>query len=491
MKKSFNSLSDFLHYLSQNNQLIRVSEPVSTILEITEIHKRLIEKNGPAILFENVVMANDKPSKIPVVINLFGTKERIAMGLGIKIDQLQTLGETLAFFKHPEAPENFKDILKLLPIAKKILAMKNKFVKTAPCQEIVLKGKDINLFDLPIQTCWPNEPAPLITWPLVITKGKKGHNVGIYRMQLLAKDKLIMRWLKHRGGAEHHREHKDQFKEPLPVAAVIGSDPATILTSVMPLPENISELKFSGLIRAKPIELVKCKTIDLEVPANAEIVIEGLVSLDKYAMEGPYGDHTGYYNEKELFPEFQVTAITMRKNPVYMTTYTGKPPDEPSVLGEALNEVFTPIIKKQFPEIVDFYLPPEGCSYRIAVVSIKKSFPGHAKRVMMGIWSYLKQFIYTKIIIVVDEKINCRDWKEVMWAVSTKFDPSRDVTIIDHTPIDYLDFASPESELGGKIGIDATDKIPPETSRTWGIPIKMTEDIVKLVDSKWKKYKID
>lgn len=490
MPKSYRSLHEFLDFLAKKGELVTVTEEVSSYLEITEIHHRLIKNEGPAVLFENVKLKNGEKSKFPVLINLFGTKQRIVDGLGINEDELTTLGETLAFLKHPTPPQNFKDILKMLPLAKKIFSMRNKIIKKAPCQEVIYQGKDINLFNLPIQTCWPNEPAPLITWPLVITKGKKEHNVGIYRMQVLAENKLIMRWLKHRGGAEHYREHKQIYNKPLPAAAVIGSDPATILSAVMPLPENISELKFSGLIRERPMELVKCKTIPLEVPANAEIVIEGYVHLDKFAEEGPYGDHTGYYNETEIFPIFEVTAITTRSNPLYLSTYTGRPPDEPSVLGETLNTIFIPIIKKQFPEIIDFYLPPEGCSYRIAVVSIKKSFPGHAKRVMMGIWSYLKQFIYTKIIIVVNDNINCRDWKEVMWAISTKFDPSRDVTIIENTPIDYLDFASPSSGLGGKIGIDATDKIYPETSRNWGIPIEMSEDIIKLVDSKWKKYKI-
>lgn len=491
MPKSYKSLQEFIQFLERNHELVRVSQEVSTKLEITEIHKRLIQNRGPAVLFENVRLDNGEKSKLPVLINLFGTKKRIAMGLGIEEERLADLGHTLAYLKHPDPPQNFKDILHLLPIAKKIFSMRQKVVRSAPCQEVVLTGNQVDLAQLPIQTCWPNEPAPLITWPLVITKGSKGHNVGIYRMQVIGKNKLIMRWLKHRGGAEHHREQGKKAKEPLPAAVVIGTDPATILSGVMPLPENMSELKFSGLIREKAIELVKCRTTDMEVPANAEIILEGHVSLDDYAEEGPFGDHTGYYNEKEFFPVFTVSAITMRKKPIYMTTYTGKPPDEPSILGETLNEVFTPIIKKQFPEIIDFYLPPEGCSYRIAVVSMKKSFPGHAKRVMMGIWSYLKQFIYTKIIIVVDENINCRNWEEVMWAISTKFDPSRDATIIDDTPIDYLDFASPESGLGGKIGIDATDKIGPETSRNWGVPIKMSKDIIKLVDSKWKSYGID
>ncbi len=491
MPKNFSTLHEFIEFLKSKNELVVVEKEVSMELEVTEIHKRLIQTNGPAILFKNVIKHDGERSKIPIVINLFGTKTRIAYGLGVKPDELGKLGDLLAFLKNPSPPESFSDALKMLPLAKKIFSMRNPIVKKGLCQEIVQMGDEIDLVNLPIQICWPNEPAPLITWPLVITKNNGKHNVGIYRMQVIGKNKLIMRWLKHRGGAEHFRLNKKAgMAKKMPAAVVIGSDPATILSGVMPLPDNMSELKFSGVIREKPLSLVKCKTIDMEVPANAEIVIEGNVIFDEYAKEGPYGDHTGYYNEEEYFPTFEVTAITSRKSPIYMTTYTGLPPDEPSVLGESLNEVFTPIIKQQFPEIQDFYLPPEGCSYRIAVVSIKKSFPGHAKRVMMGIWSFLKQFIYTKMIIVVDEKINCRDWKEVMWAVSTKFDPSRDTTIIENTPIDYLDFASPESGLGGKIGIDATDKIPPETNRKWGKELKMSDDIIDLVNKNWDAYGI-
>lgn len=463
-------MRDFLKLLEEKNDLIHIKDEVNSKLEITEIHKYLLENSGPAAILENVIHKGKK-SAFPVLINLFGAKRRIAWGLGVEVDQLAELGDILAFLRQPTPPSSLKNLLNLWPVAKAVLNMRSKKLRNAPCQEVVIAKDDVDLDILPIQTCWPDDAGPLLTWPLVITKcPKKGgeYNVGIYRMQQISKNKLLMRWLKHRGGADHHRKSS----QPLPAAIVLGADPATILSAVMPLPENLSELKFSGVIRKKPIELVKCKTIDLEVPASAEIVIEGHVSLDEYLPEGPFGDHTGYYNEVDQFPSFTVSAITMRKNPIFLTTYTGRPPDEPSMLAEALNEVFVPIIKKQFPEIVDFWLPPEGCSYRIAIVSIKKSYPGHAKRIMLGVWSYLKQFIYTKIIIVVDEKINARSWPDVMWAISTKFDASRDLVKIDNTPIDYLDFASAESGLGGKMGIDATDKIYPETKREWGVEIK-------------------
>lgn len=482
---SYSSLRDFIADLEKRGLLVRVTEPVSTHLEMTEIGTRLIREGGPAVLFENVV-----GHSTPVLINLFGTVERVALGMGKKREELRSVGEALAFMKQPEPPGSVKEAIGMLPMLKNVMAMKPKTVSKAPCQEVVLLGDDIDLAKLPIQTCWPGEPAPLITWPLVVTKGpsnaaEDNFNLGIYRMQVLAKDKTLMRWLKHRGGAQHHARWKGVKREPLPAAAVIGCDPGTILAAVTPVPDTMSEYQFAGLLRGEKVELVECKTVPLKVPANAEIVLEGFVSLDEYGDEGPYGDHTGYYNSVEKFPVFTITAITMRKNPIYLTTYTGKPPDEPSVLGEALNEVFIPLLQQQFPEIVDFYLPPEGCSYRIAVVSIKKAYAGHAKRVMMGIWSFLRQFVYTKWIIVVDSDINCRDWKEVMWAISTRMDPVRDITRVENTPIDYLDFASPVSGLGGKVGLDATNKMDGETTREWGREIQMDEAVKDRIDAIW------
>jgi len=484
---AYSSLRDFMADLEKRGLLVRVSEPVSTHLEMTEIGTRLIASGGPAVLFENVV-GHD----MPVLINLFGTVERVALGMGRKPEELRAVGEALAFLKQPEPPEGIKEAVKMLPLLKTVMAMKPKTVNKAPCQEIVLTGDDIDLAKLPIQSCWPGEPAPLITWPLVVTKGpsdakEDNFNLGIYRMQVLNKNQTLMRWLKHRGGAQHHARWGKQKREPLPAAVVIGCDPGTILAAVTPVPDTMSEYQFAGLLRGEKVELVECKAVPLKVPANAEMVLEGYVSLDDYGDEGPYGDHTGYYNSVEQFPVFTITAITMRKNPVYLTTYTGKPPDEPSVLGEALNEVFIPLLQQQFPEIVDFYLPPEGCSYRIAVVSIKKAYAGHAKRVMMGIWSFLRQFVYTKWIIVVDDDIDCRDWKAVMWAISTRMDPVRDITMVENTPIDYLDFASPISGLGGKVGLDATNKMDGETTREWGREIAMDKAVVEKVDAMWKK----
>lgn len=478
---NYDNLQEFVAYLEQSGELLRISEPVSTNLEMTEIGRQMLAKGRPAVLLDNVTIDGAK-SSIPVLINLFGTVNRVAMGLGRKPEELKELGELLAFLKQPEPPANLREAWSMLPIVKQAMKMKPEKVKKAPCQEIVLTGDDIDLSKLPIQICWPNEPAPLITWPLVVTKGTGNaktddYNLGIYRMQVLNKNQTLMRWLKHRGGAAHHRD----WKEPMPCAAVIGSDPAMILAAVTPIPDTMSEYQFAGLLRNKKTELVKCKTIDLEVPANAEIVLEGHVSLNDYRDEGPYGDHTGYYNSVEQFPVFTISAITMRKNAIYHSTYTGHPPDEPSVLGEALNELFVPLLKQQFPEIVDFWLPPEGCSYRVAVVSIKKTYAGQARRIMMGIWSYLRQFIYTKFVIVVDDDVDVRDWKQVIWAISTRMDPVRDTLLIENTPIDYLDFASPESGLGGKMGMDATNKIPPETHREWGVRIKMDEDVERKI----------
>ena len=497
---SYKSLREFVEQLEAAGELIRVSTPVSTVLEMTEIQTRLLATGGPAVLFEKPVMPDGAVSPIPVLVNLFGTVKRVAMGvtLGDETERddaasLRAVGETLAFLRQPEPPNGMREALGLLPLAKTVLTMSpSTRMMGAPCQEVVLTGDDVDLDALPIQTCWPGEPAPLITWPLVVSKGpsdtrEDNFNLGIYRMQKLSKNKTIMRWLAHRGGAQQHARWGKERSEPMPVAVVIGADPGVILAAVTPVPDTLSEYHFAGILRGKKADLVNCKTIPLKVPAEAEIIIEGHVSLDEYADEGPYGDHTGYYNSVEKFPVFTVSAITMQKDPIYLSTFTGRPPDEPSVLGEALNEVFIPLLQQQFPEITDFWLPPEGCSYRIAVISMKKAYPGHAKRVMMGAWSYLRQFMYTKWVIVVDDDINARDWKDVMWAVSTRMDPARDVTLVENTPIDYLDFASPESGLGSKIGLDATNKLPPETHREWGEELTMSREVIEKVDSMWSE----
>ena len=493
---SYRSLREFMAKLEAAGDLVRVREPVSTVLEMTEIQTRLLAEQGPAVLFERPIKADGTISDIPVLVNLFGTVKRVAQGVTIggkertTAPELRDVGELLASLRQPEPPRSLGDAFEMLPLAKAALSMRPKTVSRAACQEIVLRGEETDLSRLPIQTCWPGEPAPLITWPLVVTKGpsearEDAFNLGIYRMQVLSKNQTIMRWLRHRGGAQHHARWAKEHKEPLPAAIVLGADPGTILAAVTPVPDTLSEYQFAGLLRGDRVELVDCITQPLKVPAEAEIILEGEVSLNDYRDEGPYGDHTGYYNAVEQFPVFTVTAITMRKNPIYLSTFTGRPPDEPSVLGEALNEVFIPLIQQQFPEIVDFWLPPEGCSYRIAVVSIKKAYPGHAKRVMMGVWSYLRQFMYTKWVIIVDDDINARDWKEVMWAVATRMDPARDITVIESTPIDYLDFASPESGLGSKIALDATNKWPPETKREWGQKLAMSDEVVKAVSEKW------
>ena len=490
---AYRSLRDFIARLESTGRLKRVQAPVSPYLEMTEIQTRLIAEQGPAVLFENVVGDEGTRYDMPVLVNLFGTVERVAWGMNREPDQLREVGETLAFLRQPEPPSGWREAIEMLPLLNTVRAMKPRTIGAGPVQEVVLMGDDIDLGRLPIQTCWPGEPAPLITWPLVVTKGPSrsridNYNLGIYRMQVVGRDKTLMRWLAHRGGAQQHRRWAEEKREPLPAAAVIGADPGTILAAVTPVPDTLSEYQFAGLLRGQKVELVRAKTVPLEVPAEAEIVIEGHVSLDDYRDEGPFGDHTGYYNAVEPFPVFTVSAITMRRDPIYLSTYTGRPPDEPSILGEALNEVFIPLLVQQFPEIVDFWLPPEGCSYRIAVVSIKKSYAGHAKRVMMAVWSYLRQFMYTKWVIVVDDDIDARDWKDVMWAVSTRMDPARDITIVENTPIDYLDFASPEPGLGAKIGLDATTKIGPETSRTWGRRIRMADELVEQVTSKWDSY---
>ena len=490
---AYRSLRDFIARLESAGRLNRVSAPVSPYLEMTEIQTRLIAEKGPAVLFENVMGEDGAGFDMPVLVNLFGTVERVAWGMNREPDQLREVGETLAFLRQPEPPSGWREAVEMLPLLNTVRAMKPRTIGAGPVQEVVLTGDDIDLARLPIQTCWPGEPAPLITWPLVVTKGPSrsridNYNLGIYRMQVTGRDTTLMRWLAHRGGAQQHRRWAEEKREPLPAAAVIGADPGTILAAVTPVPDTLSEYQFAGLLRGQKVELVRAKTVPLEVPAEAEIVIEGHVSLDDYQDEGPYGDHTGYYNAVEPFPVFTVSAITMRRDPIYLSTYTGRPPDEPSILGEALNEVFIPLLIQQFPEIVDFWLPPEGCSYRIAVVSIRKSYAGHAKRVMMAVWSYLRQFMYTKWVIVVDDDIDARDWKDVMWAVSTRMDPARDVTIVENTPIDYLDFASPEPGLGAKIGLDATTKIGPETGRTWGTRIRMADEIVERVTGKWDSY---
>jgi 4-hydroxy-3-polyprenylbenzoate decarboxylase len=496
---AYRSLREFIGTLEAAGELARVAEPVSTVLEITEIQRRLLATGGPAVLFDKPIRADGEVSSIPALANLFGTVKRVAMGVTLggqprtTAKELREVGELLAFLRQPEPPRGLKDAWDMLPLAQTVLSMRPQVRKTAPVQEVVLKGSDIDLAKLPIQTCWPGEPAPLITWPLVVTKGpstsrEDDYNLGIYRMQVIGRDRTIMRWLAHRGGAQHHRRWKAEGRrEPLPACAVIGADPGTILAAVTPVPDTLSEYQFAGLLRGAKVDLVPAKTVPLMVPAQAEIVLEGHVLLDEYEDEGPFGDHTGYYNSVERFPVFQVTAVTMRKDPIYLTTFTGRPPDEPSVLGEALNEVFIPLLQQQFPEIVDFWLPPEGCSYRIAVVSMKKAYAGHAKRVMMGVWSYLRQFMYTKWVIVVDDDIDARDWKDVMWAISTRMDPARDITVVENTPIDYLDFASPESGLGSKIGLDATNKWPPETKREWGEKLVMDKAVIEAVTEKWAR----
>lgn len=494
----YRSLRDFMARLESEGRLVRVREPVSPVLEMTEIQTRLLADGGPAVLFENVLREDGTSYGMPVLVNLFGTVERVAWGMDRQPSGLREVGEALAFLRQPEPPGGWREALDMLPLLRTVMAMRPKTVGVAPCQEVVLTGDDIDLTLLPIQTCWPGEPAPLITWPLVVTQGpstgsgggdrRDVANLGIYRMQVTGRNSTYMRWLKHRGGAQHHARWKDSRTEPLPAAAVIGADPGTILAAVTPVPDTVSEYQFAGLLRGSRVELVDCKTIPLKVPAQAEIVLEGLVSLDEYGDEGPYGDHTGYYNAVESFPVFRVTAITMRRKPIYLSTFTGRPPDEPSVLGEALNDVFVPLLTQQFPEITDFWLPPEGCSYRVAVVAMKKAYPGHAKRIMMGIWSYLRQFMYTKFVIVVDADIAARDWKDVIWALSTNVDPARDITVIENTPIDYLDFASPVSGLGSKLGIDATAKWPSETNREWGQKIRMTENMIDRVTAKWDAY---
>jgi 4-hydroxy-3-polyprenylbenzoate decarboxylase len=465
----YRDLRDFIAQLESLGELKRIGVEVDPKLEMTEIADRVLRAGGPALLFEK-----PKGSSIPVLANLFGTPRRVALGMGEDGDwktALREVGKLLAYLKEPEPPKGLKDAWDKLPVLKQVLNMAPKVLSSAPCQEVVWEGTDVDLSRLPIQTCWPGDAAPLITWGLVVTRGP---------------NKLIMRWLAHRGGALDFRDHAlANPGQPFPLAVVIGADPATILGAVTPVPDTLSEYQFAGLLRGGKTELVKCLGSDLQVPASAEIILEGVIHPNEMAPEGPYGDHTGYYNEVAEFPVFTVERVTMRRNPIYHSTYTGKPPDEPAMLGLALNEVFVPLLQKQFPEIVDFYLPPEGCSYRMAVVSMKKQYAGHAKRVMFGIWSFLRQFMYTKFIIVTDDDVDVRDWKEVMWALTTRVDAARDTLIVENTPIDYLDFASPVAGLGSKMGIDATNKWPGETKREWGQPIEMSDDVKRRVDDLW------
>lgn len=481
---SLSNFRDFLDYLEQQGELKRITYPINPHLEMTEIADRVLRSQGPALLFENPIGYD-----IPVLCNLFGTAKRVAMAMGReKTTELREIGELLAFLREPEPPKGIRQFFNILPKYKQVLNMPVKRRSSAPCQELIFKNDEVDLTQLPIMHCWPDDVAPLVTWGLTITKGphKDRQNVGVYRLQLLGKNKLIMRWLSHRGGALDFAEWQQSYpNEKFPISVAIGADPATILSAVTPVPDTLSEYAFAGLLRNSRTEVVKSLSNELEVPATAEIILEGYIDPHEQAVEGPYGDHTGYYNEVEKFAVFTVTHLTRRKDAIYHSTYTGRPPDEPAVMGLALNEVFIPILQKQFPEIVDFYLPPEGCSYRIAIVTIKKQYPGHAKRVMMGVWSYLRQFMYTKFIIVCDDDINARDWKDVMWAISTRMDPHRDTTFVDNTPIDYLDFASPISGLGSKMGLDATNKWPGETNREWGKIITKDAKVVAHIDEIW------
>ncbi|MBI1891115.1 MAG: 4-hydroxy-3-polyprenylbenzoate decarboxylase [Burkholderiales bacterium] len=489
----YSDLRDFIAQLQMLGELKRVTVPISPYLEMTEVCDRTLRSAGPALLFENPASHT-----IPVLGNLFGTPRRVALGMGAEdVSELRKIGHVLAMLKEPEPPKGFKDVLGLTSLVKSLWDMAPKEQRSAPCQEVVWDKEEVDLSRLPIQHCWPEDAAPLITWGLVITKGpfKKRQNLGIYRQQVIAKNKVIMRWLAHRGGALDFRDHGIANPgTPYPIAVALGADPATILGAVTPVPDSLSEYQFAGLLRGSRTEVVKAIGSELQVPASAEIVLEGHIYPDanhpsgyEHALEGPFGDHTGYYNERDSFPVFTIDRITMRRDPIYHSTYTGKPPDEPAVLGVALNEVFVPLLQKQFPEITDFYLPPEGCSYRMAVVQMKKAYPGHAKRVMFGVWSFLRQFMYTKFIVVVDDDVNVRDWKEVIWAITTRVDPMRDTTLVDNTPIDYLDFASPISGLGSKMGIDATNKWPGETGREWGRVISMSAEVKARVDRIWQE----
>ena len=485
----YSDLREFIAFLEQQGELVRISQEIDPYLEMTEISDRTLRAKGPALLFEN-----PKGYSTPVLCNLFGTPERVAMGMGQEsVNALRDVGTLLAFLKEPEPPKGLRDLWEKRHDFKQVLNMPVKVVKKAACQEVVIEGDQVDLDQLPIQTCWPGDVGPLVTWALAITRGpeKERQNLGIYRMQKIAKNKLIMRWLAHRGGALDYRDFQKKYPgKPYPVAIALGADPATTLGAVTPVPDTLSEYAFAGLLRGEKTQVTKCIGNDLQVPATAEYILEGFLQPGEEAQEGPFGDHTGYYNEVETFPVFTIDRITHRKNPIYHSTYTGRPPDEPAILGVALNEVFVPILQKQFPEIVDFYLPPEGCSYRMAVVSMKKQYPGHAKRVMLGVWSFLRQFMYTKFVIVTDEDVDVRNWDDVIWAMTTRMDPTRDTVLIDNTPIDYLDFASPVSGLGSKMGMDATNKMPGETDREWGEPIVMDKTVQQRVDDLWDELGI-
>lgn len=482
-------LRDFIAQLEARGELQRVTVPIDPALEMTEVCDRTLRGHGPALLFES-----PKGYDIPVLANLFGTPERVAFGMGEdSVSALREIGKLLAYLKEPEPPKGLKDAWDKWPVLKQVLNMSPKIVRQATCQEVQFEGDEVDLTRLPIQTCWPGDAAPLITWALVVTRGpnKERQNLGIYRQQLIGRNKLIMRWLSHRGGALDFRDWLLAHPgEPFPVSVVLGTDPATLLAAVTPIPDTLSEYAFAGLLRGDKTVLTECISNSLQVPANAEIILEGHIHPGEDALEGPYGDHTGYYNEQERFPVFTVERMTHRRDPIYHSTYTGRPPDEPAVLGVALNEVFVPILQRQFPEIQDFYLPPEGCSYRLACVSIRKQYPGHAKRVMLGVWSFLRQFMYTKFVIVTDDDIDVRSWKDVIWAMTTRMDPVRDTTLIENTPIDYLDFASPVSGLGSKMGFDATNKWPGETQREWGTPIVMDREVKRHIDEIWSTLNI-
>lgn len=491
----YKDLRDFVSLLEKRGELKRIKTPVKPNLEMTEICDRILRAGGPAVIFENPIKDDGTPYQYPVLANLFGTPERVALGMGEEsLEALREVGKTLAFLKEPEPPKGMKEAWQSLPIFKKALDMAPDVLGSAPCQVHEWSGDEVDLSRIPVQTCWPEDAGPLITWGLVVTRGpnKKRQNLGIYRQQVIGKNKVIMRWLSHRGGALDFLEWKKAHPgERFPVSVALGADPATILGAVTPVPDTLSEYAFAGLLRGSKTEVVKCRGNDLQVPASAEFVLEGYIDPEEMAAEGPFGDHTGYYNEVDQFPVFTVERVTFREDPIYHSTYTGRPPDEPAILGVALNEVFVPLIQKQFPEIVDFYLPPEGCSYRLAVVSMKKQYPGHAKRVMLGVWSFLRQFMYTKFVIVVDDDVDTRNWEDVMWAITTRMDPARDTTLIENTPIDYLDFASPVSGLGSKMGMDATNKWEGETTREWGVPIVMDETVKSRVDEMWNELGLD
>jgi 4-hydroxy-3-polyprenylbenzoate decarboxylase len=482
----YKDLRDFLEYLESQGDLHRIQYPVDPNLEMTEISDRVLRADGPALLFENPI-GHD----IPVLTNLFGSARRVAAAMGCDdVSQLREVGKLLAFLKEPEPPAGLKDAWNKASLFKQVLNMAAKEVKKPKCQEVIIDKEDIDLANIPIQTCWPGDVAPLITWGLVVTKGpqQKRQNLGIYRQQVIGKNRVIMRWLSHRGGALDFKAWQQQNPgEPFPISVALGADPATILAAVTPIPDALSEYAFAGLLRGEKTKVASCLSNELQIPVSAEFVLEGYIYPDDYAPEGPYGDHTGYYNEVDNFPVFTIEKITHRKQPIYHSTYTGRPPDEPAILGVALNEVFIPLLQKQYPEIVDFYLPPEGCSYRMAIVTIKKQYPGHAKRVMMGVWSFLRQFMYTKFVIVTDDDVNARDWNDVIWAITTRVDPTRDTTLIDNTPIDYLDFASPVSGLGSKMGIDATDKWEGETNREWGVAIERDPQVKQKIDEIWNE----